>query len=219
MWITLFNTNFSKIQVVLTRKSTIGAYVTTTPPCKRTLCYYFAHRCELTLMVCVAGHVKWSKISTILWLWIAYHFVKHDHLLTTFVIMLVRHRTRSTFAHGLVCCLMAPSHYLYQRWLIIRVSCVIPVRAISHEVLMKLFHNMCSDIRPLTLLPYFTRANEFTKRCGTAVNVFEHIILNGTQTGWHLLKHINAYMLLRKLPFTEAKLALGDAAWINPFFS
>ena len=35
------------------------------------------------------------------------------------------------------------------------------------------------------------------------------------------MKHINAlrYMLLRKWPFAEARLALGDAAWINPFFS
>ena len=42
-----------------------------------------------------------------------------------------RQGTESTLAHVMACCLMAPSRYLNQCWLIISRSCVIHLRALS----------------------------------------------------------------------------------------
>ena len=54
-------------------------------------------------------------------------------------------RYGSTLTYVIACCLMAPSHYLNQCW-IISVSCGIHLRTVSQKQLMNLIQNMCSKI-------------------------------------------------------------------------
>ena len=58
------------------------------------------------------------------------------------------HRSRWTLAQVMACCLMAPSHYLNQCWLITKVLCIIAIhlRAVSQEVHMNLLRNKCLEI-------------------------------------------------------------------------
>ena len=71
-------------------------------------------------------------------------------------------RSVSTLVHVMACCLMAPSHYLNQYWLVIKVFCGIHLRAISQEVLIDFIHIMCLEITLKKLLPYPPGANELT---------------------------------------------------------
>ena len=51
-----------------------------------------------------------------------------------------RHRSGSTLAQSMACCLTAPSHYLYKCWLFIKVLCDNYFKAISQKMHMNLTH-------------------------------------------------------------------------------
>ena len=65
-----------------------------------------------------------------------------------------RHRSMSTLAHVIACCLAAPSHYMHQCSLIISgVSDVLP-KAISYELLKNEIHEVSLKIALMKLFPY-----------------------------------------------------------------
>ena len=74
-----------------------------------------------------------------------------------------RHRSWSTLAQVMACCLTAPSHYLNQRWLIIsEVLWYWPV-AISHEILKISVIDISLKMSSSRLQPHFPGVNELIK--------------------------------------------------------
>ena len=72
-----------------------------------------------------------------------------------------RHIIGSTFVQVMACCLMAPSHYLNQCWLIIsEILWHAFQTAISQQMLMNLVCNMSLEITLLKLLKHLPEANE-----------------------------------------------------------
>ena len=83
------------------------------------------------------------------------------------------HRSGSTLAQVMACCLMVPSHYLNQCWIIISGVLWHPPRGNFTKVLMKLIHNICWEITLLKLLPHLPGANE--------------LIYGGHMASWNLV--------------------------------
>ena len=70
-------------------------------------------------------------------------------------------RARSSLVQAIACCLMAPSHYLNQCWLIIReVFLGIHLRTISQEILKISILDMCLKITSLWLQLHLLKTNE-----------------------------------------------------------
>ena len=76
------------------------------------------------------------------------------------------HRSGSTLAQVMACCLMAPSHYLSQCWFII--IDVLWHSSVS-QVPKKLIYNKCLEIALLQLQPHLPGANELN------ISVLHHI--------------------------------------------
>ena len=66
-------------------------------------------------------------------------------------------RRWSTLVLVMAWCLMAPSHYLKQWWLIIKGAC--GIQRLFSQVLINFIHNMRSEITTWKLLPHFPGAN------------------------------------------------------------
>ena len=80
----------------------------------------------------------WYKIAA--WIFCKWHQMPWAKLIVAWY-----QRIGSTLPQVMPCCLMAPSHYLYQCWLILssKVICGIHLRAISQEELMSLTCYIC----------------------------------------------------------------------------
>ena len=70
------------------------------------------------------------------------------------------HRSGSTLAQVMACCLMAPSHYLDQCWLVINMVLWILPRAISQDMLNISVLDINLNISHLRLQPHLTGANK-----------------------------------------------------------
>ena len=92
-----------------------------------------------------------------------------------------RPRTESTLAQVMACCLMAPSHYLNQCWLIIRVrSCGFHVRAISQELPQWSITKIYLKITCLKFHTNFPGANELMQKafpCHDIIRMMDDIMV------------------------------------------
>ena len=83
-----------------------------------------------------------------------------------------RHRSGSTVAQVMACCLTAPSHYLNQCWLIIKGFCGIFLRTFSQETPPPSIIKIRLNITYIKLDLNVPGANEFKKFSSTRVNVW-----------------------------------------------
>ena len=91
---------------------------------------FYPHKKPISLLnvpICTQGMQRtwWPEVGTII-------VTGPYSLWPTYAIW--RHKSGSTLVQVMACCLMAPSHYLNQRWLIISKVCGIHMRAISQKI-------------------------------------------------------------------------------------
>ena len=100
-----------------------------------------------------------------------------------------QHGSESTLVQ-VVTCLMAPSHYLNQCWLIIQGVLWHSLESYLTSSAMNLIRNMCAEITFLKLLPHLVGVNELT-----AVEAWTNIV---SICRWHF--QIKSMYLRRKNP-------------------
>ena len=94
-----------------------------------------------------------------------------------------RHKSGSTLAQEMACCLTAPSHYLNHCWLISSVGPYDMHLIISHEILKNSFKNMNKKVTFLEILPHLPITGINPEAVWWRDDHYDHPLCPGLQPG------------------------------------